>query len=161
MAQAKWLDEPTDDDGPLVQRRAISADADADMTPMIDMTFLLLIFFLVTQAAAQMSPVELPPAKHGKGVSETNSTVLVLAHDANGGAARVYRGDSLDEPLPVEQAAQEEGVRAYVEAGMAQDRTDVIIKADRLVRYRDVSRIAAAAGRVEGVKINLAVLEEE
>jgi biopolymer transport protein ExbD len=128
---------------------------------MIDMTFLLLVFFLVTQAAAQISPVELPGAKHGTGVSESNGTVIVLAAGSNQGPVRVFRGDSLDEPLPDSPEAQESGVREYVEQGLAEERTEVIVKADRQVRYRDVARIAAAAARVDGVKINLAVLEED
>ncbi len=45
-----------------LQRRARSrAEAEMDMTPMVDVTFLLLIFFTVTAAFAVQKSLEVPP----------------------------------------------------------------------------------------------------
>jgi biopolymer transport protein ExbD len=45
-----------------LQRRARDrAEADMDMTPMVDVTFLLLIFFTVTAAFALQKSLEVPP----------------------------------------------------------------------------------------------------
>ena len=40
-------DELPDDDGPALPKRRLQADTEMDMTPMIDCTFLLLVFFVV------------------------------------------------------------------------------------------------------------------
>lgn len=160
MAPAKWLEESAEDEGPVLKRRPLKGDAEADMTPMIDMTFLLLIFFIVTQATAERSPVELPLAKHGKGVSESQATVIVVAEGESNQPASVHLGDSLEQPLPAALDQQAAAIRQYVEAGLGENRQDVILKAGRGVHHRDVSRVAAAAGEVEGIRIHLAVLED-
>ncbi len=49
---------------PLVFRRPLE-DAEMDITPMIDITFLLLIFFLVASRLDEDAPVELPTARYG------------------------------------------------------------------------------------------------
>ena len=38
-----------------------SADNEMDMTPMVDVTFLLLIFFMVTAAFSLQKSIEVPP----------------------------------------------------------------------------------------------------
>lgn len=42
-------------------RRAAEAEADMDMTPMVDVTFLLLIFFMITAAFALQKAIAVPP----------------------------------------------------------------------------------------------------
>ncbi|MBN1853946.1 MAG: biopolymer transporter ExbD [Pirellulales bacterium] len=44
-------------------RRLRSADDELDMTPMVDVTFLLLIFFMITAAFALQKAINVPPAK--------------------------------------------------------------------------------------------------
>jgi biopolymer transport protein ExbD len=50
-----------------LQRRATDrGDAEMDMTPMVDVTFLLLIFFTVTAAFALQKSLEVPPVDDDK-----------------------------------------------------------------------------------------------
>lgn len=53
----------SDDDDELVraEERAFAADDEMDLTPMVDVTFLLLIFFMVTAAFALQKALEVPP----------------------------------------------------------------------------------------------------
>ena len=44
-------------------RRERSTDDELDMTPMVDVTFLLLIFFMITAAFALQKAINVPPAK--------------------------------------------------------------------------------------------------
>ena len=44
-------------------RRVREADDELDMTPMVDVTFLLLIFFMITAAFALQKAINVPPAK--------------------------------------------------------------------------------------------------
>lgn len=56
-------------DGPLVSARKGAGDDELDMTPMIDMTFLLLIFFMITASFALQKSLPIPPPQpENKGV---------------------------------------------------------------------------------------------
>jgi biopolymer transport protein ExbD len=61
-------DEPVE----FQQRRLVTED-EMDMTPMIDMTFLLLIFFMVTAAFSLQKSIQMPPpdAEHAATQSRT------------------------------------------------------------------------------------------
>ncbi|MCA9170833.1 MAG: biopolymer transporter ExbD, partial [Planctomycetales bacterium] len=68
--------EPIDEQ-PLIKRRSLD-DNEMDITPMIDITFLLLIFFLVAGKLDQDAPVELPPARHGTAVSVKSAAIITV-----------------------------------------------------------------------------------
>ena len=53
-------------------------EGDLDITPMIDITFLLLIFFLVSSKMDQDAAVDLPPAKNGMNVVNNQSVMIIL-----------------------------------------------------------------------------------
>ena len=55
---------------------------------------------------------------------------------------------------------QTERVAAAVEQGKASGKTDVLIKAEKNVRLRELGRVAAAAAR-EGVTLHMAVMEKD
>lgn len=54
--------EPAEDDGPPVGKREL-VESEMDMTPMVDVTFLLLIFFMVTASFALQKSIEVPKPK--------------------------------------------------------------------------------------------------
>ena len=58
------LDDPFDEDqaGSAIARRHVKDEGDLDITPMIDITFLLLIFFLVASTSEMQDAVKLPEA---------------------------------------------------------------------------------------------------
>jgi biopolymer transport protein ExbD len=155
---------PVDDDAPLLSsgRRSRMDDIDMDITPMIDMTFLLLIFFLVSSTPDQQTAIDLPSAQHGVGVSQLESVVFTIAE---GGvkAAPVYAADGRipGTELPDEPEARRNRVRELVEEGFRDDKTSVVIKGDKHVAHRDVAQLVKAASQVNGVKIHLAVLDTE
>ncbi|MCG8448481.1 MAG: biopolymer transporter ExbD, partial [Pirellulales bacterium] len=47
----------------LKRLRAGSSEDDMDLTPMVDVTFLLLIFFMITAAFALQKALEVPPVE--------------------------------------------------------------------------------------------------
>jgi biopolymer transport protein ExbD len=128
------------------------ADDEIDITPMIDVVFLLLFFFMVTSKIDRQSPVEMPQAVHGVDVIP-RKTVIVTAKLAPGGETTLYLGDGIseDKALAGELIDQEEQIRKYIEQEIAQrpDVTGIMLKADAKVRQRYVAvfgRAAAAAG---------------
>jgi biopolymer transport protein ExbD len=83
--------EPTSDaiDVEELQRRAADrGEADMDMTPMVDVTFLLLIFFTVTAAFALQKSLEVPPvdddqATQAPSVDELEKDSIVIRVDGD------------------------------------------------------------------------------
>jgi biopolymer transport protein ExbD len=151
-------DEP--DEPPIKRRKAPVEDTEMDITPMIDCTFLLLIFFTVTSTPDAQTALNLAPAKHGVGVSIQDSLSISLADAGEGQAAEVYLADGkVGKPLQGTPEEQEAQIRQAVEEALASGKSSVLIKAEKGVLHRDVSRVATAAGSVEGVSLNLAVME--
>jgi len=151
--------------GGALPRRPLQDSAELDITPMIDITFLLLIFFLVASTPDSQTAVELPPAEHGKGVSEVNSVILTVADRGANQAPAVYVADGkVGAPLPEDTAAQEAAIIKAVEQGFFVDgKTNVLVKAEKNIKHRHVSRVAAAAGaaQVDTLQLHIAVLEVE
>ncbi len=150
-----------DDDFAPPPRPKRDDDMEMDITPMIDITFLLLIFFLVTSRPDQSLGVNLPLAIHGDVVSQRRSTVMTVAE---GGIdqAPVYRGDGKNPAnlLSTDVEQRNEEIKNYIEEGMLQDKTDIVIKADRGVSCRQVNEVMQAVSKVEGVsRIHLGVLD--
>ncbi len=151
------------DQGRLVPHRPIASGGDMDITPMIDITFLLLIFFLVATRLDTQGSVELPPAQHGTAVAARSAVILTITHGVSGGV-QIYKGDGT-EPANMlrttDLAQQEEEIAAYVDAELNSDRPKqhVLIKAERDVQHQDVTRVTRAVGQVSDVSLYFAVYE--
>jgi biopolymer transport protein ExbD len=160
MTSAADWDEELAEEEPLHPQRNRGEDVEMDITPMIDITFLLLIFFVVCSIPDQDTAVELPQAKYGKGVSQKTSVIITLS-DEGADAAPIYLADGKDgDRLPEDVDLQKEMIQEAVEKGRNEEKKEnVLIKADRNVAYRDVERVIQAVSRVEGAKIHLGVLE--
>ena len=73
----------------------------------------------------------------------------------------VYVGDR-ESGIPVRGVEQQAAsVRAAVEEGVAAGKTEVLLKAEKKVRLGDLFRVSSAASAVEGVKLNVAVMEKD
>ena len=152
------LDDP---DNPLTVPRKHEADANFDVTAMIDLVFMMNIYFLVTTLGAAAGELNLPAAKHCVAADRETSVIVSIIEGVDRSAGQVYVGDGREgEPL-VEREEQEQAVRAAVEEGVRAQKNTVLIKAEKNVRLRDVARVAAAAAGVAGVELKLAVIEKE
>lgn len=150
-------DDP--DEPPIKRRKAPAEDTEMDITPMIDCTFLLLIFFTVTSTPDAQTALNLAPAKHGVGVSIQQSLIISVA-EGDGKSAAVYLADGkVGTPLSGTAEEQDAAIKQAVEEALASGKSSVLIKAEAGVLHREVSRVASAAGGVEGVSLNLAVME--
>ena len=127
-----------------MRRRAAAADEeDLDITPMIDVTFLLLIFFMVSSTMQGKPDMPLPQAVTEADVDMRQATVItLLAEDGN---PVILFGDDLSAPQ-----GMQESVAQYVSDGVAQQKTTVVIKADKDLPSGFVEDISRAAN-VEGV----------
>ncbi len=149
------------DDNPLLPRRPVHDEAKFDITAMIDLVFMMNIFFLVTSVTAALAEIDLPAAKHCAPSDRDTSVLITIMAPTDQQPSVVYIGESGEgKPLP-EGEAGERAVREAVEAGVRADMKTVLIKAEKNVKLRDVSRIGAIAVSVPGVELKLAVVEME
>lgn len=154
-------DEPVE---PVLARRKLE-EADMDITPMIDMTFLLLIFFIVTSKMGANAGIELPPAKHGSAAVEKNNVILTIG--PGDPIANVYRGESL-EPADAFTGGnvedQENEVVAYIESEITKSgggKTGVLVQAAKGLKHREVARIAKAAARADVADLYVGIIEKK
>lgn len=125
-----------------------------DFTSMIDVVFLLMIFFMVQSALASQTDVDLPPAHRGKGLDPSTMTVVtILAPESPGGAPRYRIGSGGGKSATLEEARQ------FMQSGVRDGRTHVVVRAERKVPHRYVLEVARAAGRTEGAELSFAVQE--
>jgi biopolymer transport protein ExbD len=131
-----------------------------DVTAMVDLVFMMNIYFLVTFVTVSMTQIDLPAASHAAPLDADTSVILTVV----GGAGEpfvLYLGDR-DKGEPIRGVEEQEAsVRAAVEEGVATGKTEVLLKAEKKVRLGDLFRISAAASSVEGVKLSVAVMEKE
>ncbi len=145
---------------PLVARRPFEEEARFDITAMVDLVFMMNIFFLVTWVGAALAEIDLPAARHCVAADpETSVIVTVMGGDSRG--LEVFVGDARSGPPLVNLSEIEQKVQAAAQAGAREGKDTVLIKAEKSVRLRDVARIAASAMAVEGLKLRLAVMEKE
>ena len=50
-------------------------------------------------------------------------------------------------------------LRTAVEKGFLENKSNIVIKADKTVAFREVARVIKEVSKIEGVKIHLAILE--
>jgi biopolymer transport protein ExbD len=58
-------------------RRREAEDDDVDMIPLIDVSLVLLIFFILTSAVSSMSPIDVPAIKSGMEFSDDKDALTV------------------------------------------------------------------------------------
>lgn len=76
---------PADDDQAIREKITFSRPADddegIDMTPMVDVVFQLLIFFMLTAAFSMQKSLEVPPPDPQKEAAQTRTVQDILADD--------------------------------------------------------------------------------
>ncbi len=146
----------------LTPRRSLG-DSEMDITPMIDIVFLLLIFFLVASKMDEAATVKLPPARRGIDVARENAIVVIIKKNEAGDPVVARRDGSL---FSSDLRQQELEIGEYIDAGLTgsppfdRPMEEIIVKAQGDVREGDVARVAEAIGKVTDTPLlNYAVME--
>jgi len=125
-------------------------DVTIDMGPMIDLVFLLLIFFMVASVVTELEKVEIeiPESSHAKVPEETKNRMM-LSIDANN---QVYIGTR---PVTISELKDEVDVELT-----ANPELRILIRADRRVEYKTCKDIMRACGEVGATDLIYATFEE-
>jgi biopolymer transport protein ExbD len=135
---------------PIEHRRSI---AQINMTPMIDVTFLLIIFFLLSSHLAQQETqleLDLPTAASGRQAVDDERPRLSVNVQADGG---VMLGST---PTPRDELFR----RLRIEHERLGDDLEVRVRADRAVPYAAVEPILLACADAGIWNVTFAVFKK-
>lgn len=144
------MDDRQDSNVSMKSRERRAEDGELDITPMIDIVFLLLAFFVVVSKMDPSTMVAMPKAKYGESIPEKTS-VIVVVEATEAEEPKVYRGKSKnDSSLCVGSIEEiEDQLEEFVKTTMEADPliTAVIIKAEKQVKYRHLDLVKRAVSR--------------
>ena len=122
------------------------ANDELDLTPMIDATFMLLAFFMVSSSMEAASPLQLPTANAGKSKGLKNAVVVTVFYANDHPEIYLTDGRKIGSPATLAE------VTAFIRQEVAEQKTTVVIKADRSTPSGFVEEVARAAAEVDGVQ---------
>ena len=149
---------PLDND--LIPRARHKPDAEFDITAMIDLVFMMNIYFLIGFVGIALGEFDLPTANHCSALDAEVATIISMVVNSDGVSAVVYLGDGKEGEALHDPVEQQQRIAAAVEQGVQEGRSAVLIKAEKNVRLREIARISGAAMR-EGVTLHMAVMEKD
>ncbi|MFK7779234.1 MAG: biopolymer transporter ExbD [Gimesia sp.] len=148
-------DNEDDDDGFRI-RSAESEFDEMDLTPMVDVTFLLLIFFMITASFSLQKSIQVPPPNPDEdGVSQSLQTLddfreesIIVEIDNNNG---IYVDDiKLSNPSEIVQAILDRRNQD------GKTKSELVLSAHKAARHETVVAVIDAANEVGMQKIRLA-----
>lgn len=119
-------------------------DAQIDMTPMLDIVFIMLIFFIVTSSFINQSGIEVEQPQAATGVSQKKAVIYIGITAAN----EIY----IDNKMVDQRRVQADVARLLLE----QPNGAVVIQADRFAFNGTVIAVMDAAKRAGVSNIALA-----
>lgn len=160
--------EPEEESPPVrfgVKRDSRDSEEDLDMTPMVDVTFLLLIFFMVTAAFTLQKSIEVPPPDQEES-AEQAQTLPELEEDDDLIIIRIARDNTIwvnDREAPSEQdllvKLRDERGGSFL--GRGKGPSSLLVLADRECLHETVV-MALDAGYAVGMQnVSLATVDED
>lgn len=156
-----------DDSGvQLPKRKRNPDDGELDITPMIDITFLLLAFFVVASKMDPQAAIELPKASYGESVPEKAAVTLLVSLD-EAGQYTIYKGKSENDPVTAtDPEGIEEEIANFVQnsLGANPEKTSILIKAAGDVKTGTVEMVRRGVAGSEMAaerKVYVGVKEEQ
>jgi biopolymer transport protein TolR len=140
------------DEGGSLGGKRTPVQGDLDITPMIDVTFLLLIFFMVSSTMQGKPDLDVPVAEHAIGVDALGAAVItVFAAQSVAESPRIVLGDVQGPDGDIND------VRRYVEEKMREGIRKFVVKAEGDVPHGIVEEVAKAIKSVEGTELYMGV----
>ncbi|WP_286203486.1 biopolymer transporter ExbD [Pseudoalteromonas sp. NBT06-2] len=123
-------------------------DADVDMTPMLDIVFILLIFFIVTTSFVKELAIEVNKSENNSAKVSVNSAIYIEITAQE--QIWLRYGNKPKRLIDLER------VEANIERALAEvDTQNVIIKADAQVKHKLVFSVMDHIKATSNLKINI------
>ncbi len=133
-----------------------SEDEDIDLTPMIDVTFLLLIFFMVTSLGVRPQLVDLPKAQNADAEPSRDLQTINVTADGKVIFGKKRPGDA---GQPAEMTPEQ--LTAKIEQLRSQGAADFILKADTNAKAEKVAKIMQLLAKAGIKRIKVGVQGED
>lgn len=146
--------------GSLLARKPHQENPDFDITAMIDLVFMMNIYFLVTFITVALGEIELPAADYCEALDSESALTVKITQRPDGDSVNLYVGDEKDgDPLP--KGEQElKLLLAAVEQAAADGKIAVLLKAERGVIVGELFRVSSAIA-AKGLELRMAVTERD
>jgi biopolymer transport protein ExbD len=126
-----------------------------DMTPMIDVVFQMLIFFMFTNQMANPNPITVPEAAYGQGVSPDGKQTVLVDHEG-----RYYFGENAKEEN-IEPSIESLLQKIADQASMSEMPLDVTISAHKDSKHIGTRQLMEELSKIDNVgQIRLGVEEK-
>ena len=130
-----------------------------DMTPMVDVVFQLLTFFLLAVKRDSMETVDVPITNNSTAVLESESIYITIKPAPRKDAEpEIIIGESRKGDG---KAVTLEMVRDAVEKGVANGRPKIVVKAERLVKWGEVQKVTRIIALVKDAQLFVGVQVKE
>ncbi|MEZ6088963.1 MAG: biopolymer transporter ExbD [Pirellulaceae bacterium] len=147
-----------EDEAPITAPKR-SDDEEMDITPMIDITFLLLIFFVVCSKMDPSQTTNLPLADNGLAVSAKDSAVVKMKR-GTGETAELQSNDGVT--FSNDPDAQIEAITRYITRERESGKLKIMLMCEKDVRSGEVSRVQKLLGDAfPDVEITYIAVKEE
>lgn len=130
------------------RRKRPKEDDEMDITPMIDITFLLLIFFLVASKIDDSASVSIPVTEFGNAAAPQDAVIITVA-DSGNEVADVFLGEGNSPSIQVgatDRDGQREEIIDYIVADVAgaPNKYMVMIMGEKRIKQGELNRVAQA-----------------
>jgi biopolymer transport protein ExbD len=139
------------DEDVYVPKKRKAADSEMDITPMIDVTFQLLIFFMVTSTMQGNPPADVPPAMSGGSIEVAKLINVVVKPAAVPGNPPEIEFE--------EQKITQDDLKARLEerASSSPNGIHVMILADRTMTNGDMNEVELLISEIPNVTYHFGV----
>lgn len=144
----------------LIERKHDEEMPEFDITAMVDLVFMMNIYFLVTFVTVSLGSMNLPAAAHCSPLDADTAVTIKVIRSLDGQSISVVLGDDDQGEQVTDPGEQERRVHTFVEQGASEGKTAILLKAEKKVRLADLFRITSAAA-VEGMKLHVGVVEKD
>jgi len=127
-------------------RRRQEEESEIDLTPMLDVVFIMLIFFIVTASFVKESGIEVnrPPAVDNPDPSQENKNILFIVTESGDVLLEGRRIDIRSVRANVERLHAENPDGKVIISAHPKSKTDIFIKISDQAREAGVSDISLA-----------------
>ena len=143
---------------PIFPARKLFVVEDVDMTPMVDVTFLLLIFFMVTAAFSLQRSLEIPPPDSDQESQSATEQVIQSNQDSNSVIVRITKDNAVwveDREIPSRQELLAVLRDMTNPQGQLPPVTSMLVFADAYARHETVVMVLDAGNAVSMKDIQL------
>ncbi|MGH1543667.1 MAG: ExbD/TolR family protein [Arenicella sp.] len=126
-----------------------------ELTPLIDVVFLLLIFFMVTTTFTKESELKINLPESSQNQENTQKPKMMEVYVTQGSGYAI-KGPNDDAPISLVNSARETLVRAFNDYRSNDNSLLLVIRADKLATHESVVQVMDVAQKVGLTRITFA-----